>query len=259
MDNLEREIHRHRTAPRLPTRIARRIDHKYDRHEAQYGTRIDELARSLKGSPSLYNQRADLPTLDLFFRSHHVIELETVVNPTEELWCVGTDNWISIVRPPNRLLVRNPLSEKLESWGQLFSASKSYDVHHKDGGRSTKSIFSGNFNYIAPLERAVFAKGYGILTAADKMQLYANFEKPIGKSRAGIDLTHLCLMIERIPRPRRNRSGRKHKSGWMVRVHGYPVGRQDIARDLRGTDVVVPNIPLPEIPSYFSRKGSRAG
>jgi hypothetical protein len=244
MDSLEREIYRHRTAPRLPSRIARRIDHKYDRHEAQYGTRIDELARSLKGFPGLYNQRTDLPTLDLFFRPHHVIELEKATHPTEELWCVDNDNWVSIVRPPNRMLVRNPLSDKLESWGHVFSASKSYDVHHQDGGRSTKSIFSGNFKYIEPLERAVFAKGYGILVAADKMQLYANFEKPIGKSRAGKELTYLCLMIERIPRPRRNRNGRKHKSGWMVQVHGYPVGREDIARDLRGTEVVVPNIPL---------------
>jgi hypothetical protein len=126
------------------------------------------------------------------------------------------------VRPPNRMLVRNPLTDKLESWGHLFSASKAYTVHHKDGGRN------------------------GILTAADKMQLYGNFGNPIGKSRDGKELTCLCLIVERIPRPRRNRNGRKHKSGWMVRVHGYPVGKHDIAIDLRGTEVVMPDIPRPD-------------
>jgi hypothetical protein len=82
--------------------------------------------------------------------------------------------------------------------------------------------------------------------AADKMQLYAHFENSIGKSRASNELTHVCLIAERIPRPPRIRNGRKHKSGWMVRVHGYPVGPQDIARDLRRTEVVVPEISLPD-------------
>jgi hypothetical protein len=245
MDSLEREIYRYRTAVRLPPRIARRIDDKYDRHKTQYGTRIDELARSLKNSPSLYDQRKTLSNLDLFFRPHHVIELASVIAPTEELWSVGTRNWVSIVRPPNRMLVRNPLSDKLESWGQVRSASKSYTVHHKNSGRRAKSTFYGNYNYIGPLEKIVFTEGRGILTAADKMQLYANFEIPIGKSPTGDELTHVCLIVERIPRAPRFRKSRKHKSGWMVQVHGYPVGPKDIAKDLRGANVLIPAVAPP--------------
>lgn len=244
MDSLERQVCRSRTAVRLPARIARRIDDKYDRHKTQYGTRIDELARSLKNSPALYDQRKTLSNLDLFFRPHHAIELESLTTPTEELWCVSKGHWVSIVRPPNRMLVRNPLSQKLESWGHVFSVSKTY-VHRKNGGRRGKSTFLGNYDFIKPLERLVFTHGHGILVAADKMQLYANFEIPIGKSSTGDKLTHVCLIVERIARPPRFRNGQKHKSGWMVRIHGYPVGPQDIAIDLRGANVLVPIVAPP--------------
>jgi hypothetical protein len=86
IDSVEREIYRHRKAPRLPARIGRRIDDIYDRHKAHYGTRIDELARGLKASPSLYDQPKTLPSLYLFFRPHHVIELEGFGAATEALW-----------------------------------------------------------------------------------------------------------------------------------------------------------------------------
>lgn len=248
MDSIRQQVRRFKGESRLPPAICRRIDAKLDRHEDHYGVRLDGLALSLKILPALYDQIEELSSLSLFFRSHLAIALDNVP-PTRQLWCTESQDWVPVIRRPGRILLRNPINGQMESWGHTSSASKSYIVHHRDSDRKSKSRFNGNFSYIEPIERAVFNEGSGILLSANKMQLYASFRMPIGESRKNVRLTHVCLVAERVSRAPQVRKGRKHKSGWMVRLHGYPVSAEDIERDLRNARLSARNLPVLDNPS----------
>ena len=244
MDSIEKQVRSHRHATRLPGQIARRIEGKYARHAKVYGRHLDATARALESSPALYDQRSSIPGLGIFFRSHVSIALEHAAQ-ANVLWCKATDAWLTASRHPGRLLLRNPVSGNDESWSRPSSASKaSYTVHHKNGGRNGKSRFLGNYDFIKSREIAVFEGGVGLLDTACKMRLYAKFTRPIGRSVVGAPLDYLCLEIERVPRSKRKLIGGKtRKSGWLLRMHGYPVGPADLMLDFRGTPLKAAGLP----------------
>jgi len=179
------------------------------------------------------------------FSSGHIsIALEHAA-PANVLWCKNTGSWLIVSRYPGRLLLKNPVRGNDESWSRLSSDSKSYTVHHRNWARSGKSRFLGNYDFIKPREIAVFNGGIGQLLSGFEMRLYAKFTKPIGKSSNGKPLECLCLEVKRLPRtPKKLPGGKTRKSGWLLRMHGYPVGPTDLAADFRDTPLTMGDLPL---------------
>ena len=220
-----------------------------------YGIHLDPLAYALKTSPSLYDQIDLLPELQSFFRPHAAIAISTttfkevvwcsVHEPTRDQWIASEPlGWVKAARYDDRLLIHNPLTDKAESWSRLSSDSRTYTVHWLRKRRPGKSYFLGNYDFIKPLERAVFNQGIGILSQIERMRLYAEFEEPIGKSEQGAELSHMCLEIVRKRRtPVVSASGRKRQTGHYVSVHGYPINIASLEQGLAGTPVDWGNVP----------------
>ena len=263
MGNLEHEIRKRRGAAKLPGWLCDRIKAKCAHHERSYKKRLNSIAYSLMSQRSLYEQAADGPEVSLFFRSHVVIALSSS-ELTKELWCPKTEEgkdpgsaekpigWVKIARYQDRLLIKNPLSRNDESWARPSSHSKSRIRHHKTGGSNNASRFFGNYDFIKPLEYEVFNRGAGLLLTATKMRLYAEFEKPIGRSKKGDRLNHMCLEVTRERRPPVRTNGVTRKSGWMVCIHGYPVGIEDLKVYLSDTQLsagLVPKLANPHLTS----------
>ena len=261
MRSLEEEVRRHRRSNELPKEVCDRIDEKYTRHHEMYGVRLDPLAYTLKEEPRLYEQIDHLPELQRFFRPHVVIAI-SMATFDEVVWCsvhqptkdqrIASEpfGWVRTVRYVDRLLMNNPLTNKTESWARPSSDSRTYTVHWLGRRRAGKSYFLGNYDFIKPLEHAVLNHGVGILFQSEKMKLYANFERPIGKSEQGAELSHMCLEIVRKRRtPLVSTSGQKRQTGYYISVHGYPIDIGGLERDLTGVPMTWRDIPQVENPS----------
>lgn len=273
MGNLEHEVKKRRGAAKLPGWLCDRIKAKCAHHERSYRKRLNSIAYPLMSQPSLCEQAADVPEVSLFFRSHVAIALSSS-ELTNELWCPKTEEgkdsssaerpigWVKIARYEDRLLIMNPLSRNVESWARPSSVSRpltesSYSRHYENGGSKQKSLFFGNYEFIKPLEYVVFNRGVGLLLTATTMHLYAEFEKPIGKSTKGDLLKHMRLVVTRERRPPVRKNDVTRKTGWMVRIHGYPVGIEDL-KILRGnTEFNAGLVPKLTNPSFGRGRGVR--
>lgn len=245
MGSIKDEARKWRNADKHPAELTRKIDRKYVYLKNSYGIRFDPIAQSLRSYPGLYSQHREIPNLELFFRSP--VEIAMSLNAIDgQLFCAKSGSSVPIVRFRDRILVDNPLTGRKESWSRLSSDTKSrHPVHHSSSRGRDKSLFYGNYDYIEPLELDVFHMGRGLLMTENKIQLYAEFESPIGESQRGVSQSFMCLVLDRKPRPPVKKNKREPiKTGYLSCMHGYPMGPSDLKDDLAGTGLRANRIPI---------------
>lgn len=246
MSGIEEDIKRWLATGRQPENISKRIERKYSLLWDTYNIRFDPIARSLASNPELYNQIDEIEELRLFFRRPIEIALAKL-GCSNTIWCREESRWIDVARYPDRLLIRNPLTDQIESWARFSSESKTvYTVHHAIAkGLSQKSKFCGGYDFIEPIELAILENGIGELVSEDTMRLYGNFDQDIGKAATGESVSFACLEIKRRPRtPTKLKSGKVRKNGNMLWGHAYPARMVDLQRDFAGTSLQVNAVPL---------------
>jgi len=258
MNSLEQELRKYADKRALPSRLAARIRSKLNRLNQLYGITYDQTVLTFIDNPSLYLQSSDIPSLARFFGRH--IDIWLGECGAEDFIFSKKDNaWIRAARKPFKIGIANPFSGKIESWARIDSESKRRKVHSQKIRKGDKSRFEGDLNFIKSIEFAAYNEGVGVLESDDTMKMYLGFKKPIGISRRGESQLFVCLECTRIPRRQQTNAKEPSKVyGYKVRVHGYPVGPQDIERDFRGMLLNVECIPVIELlRNEGSKRGSR--
>jgi hypothetical protein len=244
MNSLEQDIRALRSKSKLPTHVSDRLLAKYHGIANRCGINFDATILGMTGSPNLYDQLDDIPSLSLFFRRHIDIWLElkgtdSIVYSKEE------GAWLRVARESYRIALARTEIESAESWSRLTSISKTRSDHWSTSGKPKKSKFLGKFKYILPLETSAFNRGIGVLIRPNVMRMYGKFKTPIGRSPRGEDQEFICVECERVHRRQDTNAKNPEKVfGYKVRIHGYPMTEKDIEKDFRGTPLRYSDVPV---------------
>lgn len=237
MSSIEQEIRKNARKRRLPAVLEQKINRKLALLQGKYGIHEYNSILNFVHCPAYVLQLGDvdrellrsfsLSTLDIWLLNR---------GRNGVVWCVDTGDWACIARINLELAVDNRLTEAKESWSRLSPKSKTRKDHWNTSGNRDKSRFYGNYSFIKPIELRTFESGIGLLTAHQKIYLYAEFSASIGESSNGRPLSHVRLECAR--------TRRFTGSGFQVDIHGYPIERSQVQRAFSDTQFGIGDVPL---------------
>ncbi len=165
---------------------------------------------------TIYEKFKDLflPIFEIYYR-YGKIENQIYYKPNRK--------YLSAVRNDFRLIFRNPISNKTESWSKIKSLSHEIKVHWPGRTSKDKSKFL-SVKDIKNCEFQCYKRGLGLLVEENKLRLYAKFNRHIGKLKQTGELSNL-LAVECV-RVKRNTG-----NGYKVNIHGYPISMIELVRD----------------------------
>lgn len=141
------------------------------------------------------------------------------------------------VRSRGRIIFQNSLVNQgrssggiVESWARMYSMTRDQNKHLWNSlGQGSKYSQGIDFEKI---EVALFQKGIGLLTEADRMFVYGRCDKEIGTDfRTGLPTQYVCMQCDRFRRALVN----ERQSGHKTQVHSYPIAAADILRSIRNS------------------------
>jgi len=140
--------------------------------------------------------------------------------------CIGAqdNDLVEVLAWDKRLIFKNPISDKIESWARPFYDRKVgyHSSNVKPSGN--KSTFRKGFNDLKHSLDA-FDEPIGRLATDDKLYLYRDCDEVVGYlAGSGAETTTLCVQCDRVKR----NVGR----WYCTRLHAYPYAESEVRRDL---------------------------
>jgi|GEM_PF-4618153 hypothetical protein len=170
-------------------------------------------------SPSNTEEKMPIPNLecliqDILFKPSYEI-IFSLKKKRDIIFNKEKSEFLYTYRKKNKLLIDNPYSGKVQSWNSPQLANTNKHVSKIPGA----SKITANRERV---EFAAFNEGVGYIypgSPTNRLYLFCQFSEVIGISN-GEDSRVLKLHVDR----------RKSGRGYFSEIHGYPVGKQDLAR-----------------------------
>ena len=185
-------------------------------------TNILRWGKTIKQNPETLNDAIIYEEFkDLFLPRFEIYYRYTKID--NQIYYKHSRTYFPAVRNDYKIIFRNPISNKIESWSRIKSLSNKRKDHWPGPTSKDKS----KFLYVKDIKKSEFrcyGGGLGLLVDENKLLLYAEFNRHIGTLKKTGKLSNL-LKVECI-RVKRNKG-----SGYKVNIHGYPISIADLERD----------------------------
>ena len=215
---------------RLGKEATRLIKLKRERFLKRYGIDLTHWDETLEFSPE---QIGDFMQSDDFrlLLTRDVEISYSMLTKFPLLYCPKISKEVEVAHSNGRLIFDNPLAHTstrysaIESWARASSKSREYTKHHHNSTAQKASKYHLEID-IENLEYALFERPIGILSEAQRVFLYATYEKDIGKLPNGKTTKHVAMQCDR--------ETREKGTGFLTKIHSYPVSESEVKAAFQG-------------------------